>query len=62
MILIAVVVVVIFGANKLPKLGEGLGKSIRGFQRAVSGADDKPAVTAAPTEPPKAPASGSSAG
>ena len=31
----------LFGANKLPKLGEGLGKSIRGFQRAVSGVDDK---------------------
>jgi sec-independent protein translocase protein TatA len=41
-ILIAIVIFVVFGASKLPQLGDGLGKAIRGFQKAVSGADEKP--------------------
>jgi sec-independent protein translocase protein TatA len=43
MIVIAIVLIVLFGAKKLPQLGDGLGKAIRGFQRSVSGADDKAA-------------------
>ena len=42
-IVIALLCVVLFGAKKLPQLGDGLGKAIRGFQKAVSGSDDKPA-------------------
>jgi sec-independent protein translocase protein TatA len=42
MILIAVVLIVLFGAKKLPQLGDGLGKAIRGFQKSISGADEKP--------------------
>ena len=41
MIVIAVLLIVLFGAKKLPQLGDGLGKALRGFQKAVSGADDK---------------------
>jgi sec-independent protein translocase protein TatA len=40
-LVIAGVVVLIFGANKLPQLGDGLGKAIRGFQKAVTGGDEK---------------------
>jgi sec-independent protein translocase protein TatA len=56
MILIAVVLLVLFGAKKLPQLGDGLGKAIRGFQKAVSGADEKPAkpLQEAETAPPPA--------
>jgi sec-independent protein translocase protein TatA len=43
MILIGVVLIVLFGAKKLPQLGDGLGKALRGFQRAMHGTDDKPA-------------------
>ena len=43
LILIAVVLLVLFGAKKLPQLGDGLGKALRGFQKAVSGSDEKPA-------------------
>ena len=50
-ILIAVVLVVLFGAKKLPQLGDGLGKALRGFQKAVSGGDDKPAKTPLEAEP-----------
>jgi sec-independent protein translocase protein TatA len=49
MILIGVVLIVLFGAKKLPQLGDGLGKALRGFQRAMSGTDEKPAK--APLDP-----------
>ena len=36
LIVILIIVLVIFGANRLPQLGEGLGKAIKGFKKAVS--------------------------
>jgi sec-independent protein translocase protein TatA len=52
-IVIAGVVIFIFGANKLPQLGDGLGKAIRGFQKAVTGGDDKKLKDAeVPAAPP----------
>ena len=35
-ILISVVLIVIFGSTKLPQLGDGLGRAIKNFKRAVS--------------------------
>jgi sec-independent protein translocase protein TatA len=35
LILILLVVVLLFGANKLPQLGQGLGDSIRSFKKAL---------------------------
>jgi sec-independent protein translocase protein TatA len=36
-----VIVLIIFGAGKLPEIGSGLGKGMRNFKRSVSGeADD----------------------
>ena len=35
-ILIFVVVMVVFGSTKLPQLGDGLGRAIKNFKRAVS--------------------------
>ena len=35
LILILVIVLIIFGPGKLPELGEGLGKSIKAFKRAM---------------------------
>jgi len=35
LILILVIALVIFGPGKLPELGEGLGKSIREFKKAL---------------------------
>ncbi len=40
LIIILVIVLVIFGANRLPQLGEGLGKAIRGFKRGISDTSD----------------------
>lgn len=52
LVLIAVVLLVLFGAKKLPQLGDGLGKALRGFQKAVSGSDDKPAKQPLPESDP----------
>ncbi len=41
--IILVIVIVIFGAGKLPEIGSGLGKGIRGFKEesGMGGDDDK---------------------
>ena len=36
LLLILIVVLLIFGANKLPEIGGGLGRAIRNFRRASS--------------------------
>ncbi len=40
LLLILVIVLIIFGPGKLPEIGEGLGKSIRGFKKAMSDKED----------------------
>jgi sec-independent protein translocase protein TatA len=39
LILILFIVLIIFGAGKLPQLGEGLGKAIKGFKKSVHEAE-----------------------
>jgi sec-independent protein translocase protein TatA len=39
-LLIAVIVIVLFGARKLPELGRGLGEGIRSFKNAIRGGDE----------------------
>jgi sec-independent protein translocase protein TatA len=39
LMVILVIVLVIFGAGRLPQIGSGLGKAIRGFKDAVEGKD-----------------------
>jgi len=41
LIVILFVVFLLFGANKLPEVGKGLGEGIRNFKKAISGEDDK---------------------
>ena len=41
LIVILFVVFLLFGANKLPEAGKGLGEGIRNFKKALSGEDDK---------------------
>ena len=56
LLLILIIVLIIFGAGKIPQLGEGLGKAIKGFKKSVNEADaiDVTASSAeqAPTAPP----------
>ena len=47
LIIILVIVLIIFGAGKLPQIGEGVGKALRGFKREVN---DIPPPDAAPPE------------
>jgi sec-independent protein translocase protein TatA len=44
MLIILFVVVLLFGANRLPQLGDGLGKAIRNFRAASRGEGEKPAA------------------
>ena len=57
LIVIAVVVLVLFGGKKLPELGKGLGEGLRGFKEGMKGlgGDDTTAKTgdAAHTVTPK---------
>jgi sec-independent protein translocase protein TatA len=39
LILILAIVLIIFGAGKLPQLGEGIGKAIKGFKKSAHDAD-----------------------
>ena len=39
LMLILIIVLIIFGAGKIPQLGEGLGKAIKGFKKSVAEAD-----------------------
>jgi sec-independent protein translocase protein TatA len=41
LLVILVIVVVLFGASKLPQLGAGLGQGIKSFKKALGGDDDK---------------------
>ena len=36
LVLVLLIVVVVFGATKLPQLGDGLGRAIKNFKRAVN--------------------------
>ena len=47
LIIILVIVLIIFGAGKLPQIGEGVGKALRGFKREVN---NIPPQDAAPPE------------
>lgn len=51
LLLILIIVLIIFGAGKIPQLGEGLGKAIKGFKKSVHEADaiDVTATDAEPT-------------
>jgi sec-independent protein translocase protein TatA len=41
MIVVLVIVLVVFGAGKLPEIGGALGKSISNFKKASEGKDEK---------------------
>jgi sec-independent protein translocase protein TatA len=60
LMLILIIVLIIFGAGKLPQLGEGLGKAIKGFKKTVHEADAidvTPAEQAQQAQPQAAPPS-----
>jgi sec-independent protein translocase protein TatA len=40
LIILLIIVLLVFGAGKLPQIGDALGKSIKNFKRAASGNDE----------------------
>lgn len=44
LILILLIVLIVFGQGKLPELGEGLGKSIKAFKKAIKDEQNIPST------------------
>ncbi|RLB58720.1 MAG: twin-arginine translocase TatA/TatE family subunit [Deltaproteobacteria bacterium] len=53
LILILLIVVVIFGAGKLPQLGESMGKAVRNFRQSFKGEEKEVEARAEKIEPPQ---------
>ncbi len=51
LILIILIIVIIFGARKLPELGKSLGEGIKNFRKSISGKEKEP-----PSDKPQPPA------
>jgi sec-independent protein translocase protein TatA len=57
LVILLIIVLLVFGAGKLPQIGDALGKSIKNFKRAASGNDEievkpKKEITDASTSKP----------
>ena len=52
--LIVFIVLILFGAGKLPQVGSAMGKGIRAFRKGQSGEDEETVEEAAPAKPKKA--------
>ncbi len=53
LVVVMIVVILVFGANKIPALGDGLGKAIRNFKKSFS---EDPVIDVTPKKPPAPPA------
>jgi sec-independent protein translocase protein TatA len=53
LLIVAIVILVLFGGRKIPELMRGLGEGVRGFKEGMSGAQ---ASTTTPPPPAAAPA------
>ncbi len=42
LVLIGLIFLLLFGARRLPEIGQSLGKGIREFKKSVTGVDDEP--------------------
>jgi sec-independent protein translocase protein TatA len=40
LIILLIIVLLVFGAGKLPQIGDALGRSIKNFKRAANGQDE----------------------
>ena len=50
LVLILLIVVVLFGASRLPQLGKGLGEGISNFKRGLKDKDSSPPLSEASEE------------
>jgi sec-independent protein translocase protein TatA len=57
LIVLAIVLLLIFGPKRLPEIGRSMGKGMREFKDSVTGKDDEPAeLTTTPVQEPTPPA------
>ena len=52
-LILLLIVVLIFGARRLPELGRGLGEGIRGFRSAMKGDDTQQGEGGNPKDTPR---------
>jgi len=50
LLVILVIILIIFGANKLPQIGEGLGKGIRNFKKGIKDKEEISTTSRKPEE------------
>jgi len=58
LLIIAIILLVLFGAKRLPELGKGLGEGLKGFKEGLKGVNDAPQTTtqqSTQTPPPPPP-------
>jgi TatA/E family protein of Tat protein translocase len=56
LVLVFAVMLLMFGAKRLPELASGMGKGIRGFKQALHGMEEQPAAHTPQHDWPAAPA------
>jgi len=56
LLVLAIVLIVLFGGRKLPELGKGLGEGLRGFREGIKGEPTPQAPAAQQTAAPAPPA------
>jgi sec-independent protein translocase protein TatA len=65
-VLLVVVLLLVFGARRLPEIGRSLGSGMREFKDSISGESKQPTLTPAAQQPPpdqaEPPADGSTEG
>jgi sec-independent protein translocase protein TatA len=49
LVLIGILLLILFGAKRLPELGKGLGEGLKGFKDGIKGAPDAPQTPPAST-------------
>lgn len=54
LIIILVIVVILFGATRLPEIGKGIGEAIKNFKKASSAPDEIDVTPKSKTEGPEA--------
>jgi len=52
LLIIAIVILVLFGGRKIPEVMKGLGQGVREFKEGMRGESNQPAQTSQPANPP----------
>jgi len=52
LLIIAIVILVLFGGRKIPEVMKGLGQGVREFKEGMRGEPTQPTQTSQPTNPP----------